>query len=306
MDISVVIPLYKCEKYVEELTDRLQRVLTGISEEYEIIYINDSSPENDWKIVQDECSKDIRVKGICLSRNFGQHYAITAGLKHASGKWIVVMDGDLQDKPEEIVKLYNFALGGYDIVCGQRQVRKDTFIKRLGSRLFYKLFNYLTSTRQDPSIANFGIYHRKVVDAILDMGDVIRYFPTMVQWVGFRSSKIPIEHAPRLNGTSSYNLRSLLELAFNNMISFSEKPLRLTVKIGFFISFVSSIGGIVYGIVYFLGGIRVTGFASLIISIWFLSGIIISILGILGLYIGKVFQQVKDRPNFIIDDKINL
>jgi polyisoprenyl-phosphate glycosyltransferase len=306
MEISVIIPLYRCEQYIDELNQRLCHTLDLLSLRYELLYIDDGSPESDWDAVRKLGSTNPAVKGIGLSRNFGQHYAITAGLEVATGEWVVVMDGDLQDQPEEIPRLYELARSGYDMVCAQRMLRKDSAIKRAGSRVFYRVFSYLTGIRQDPTVANFGIYHRKVVEAVLNMGDVIRYFPAMVQWVGFRSAKLAVSHAPRLNGRSSYSIRQLSNLAFNNMIAFSEKPLWLTVRAGFILSVAAAIVGLVYLGLYLTDRIMVTGYASLIISLWFLSGVIIFILGIVGLYIGKIFQRVKDRPLYIVNEKINL
>jgi len=304
--LSVVIPLYKCSAAIPELTSRLEESLPEIHEDYEIIFVNDGSPENDWDIVTGLAKENPKIKGINLSRNFGQHYAITAGLVHASGERIVVMDGDLQDQPEEIKKLYDKTKEEYDIVLGRRTHRKDNFFKKLFSKLFYHLFSYLTNTQQDASIANFGIYSHKAIEAVLSMKDSIRYFPTLIQWVGFRKTAIEIEHDKRQGGKSAYRLSGLFKLAINNIIAFSDKPLRITIRIGFIISTLSFILGIVYLIRYLIGDITVLGFTSLIISLWFLSGIIISILGLLGIYIGKVFDKVKDRPVFIIDQKINL
>jgi dolichol-phosphate mannosyltransferase len=304
--LSVVIPLYKCSAAIAELTKRLEASLPAIIKDYEVIFVNDGSPENDWEIVREIAAENKKIKGINLSRNFGQHYAITAGLTGASGEWIVVMDGDLQDQPEEIVKLYVKAKEGFDIVMGRRANRRDPFFKRLFSKLFYSTFSYLTNTRQDASIANFGIYNRKAIDAVLSMKDNIRYFPTLIQWVGFRNTAIDIEHDRRHAGKSSYSMAGLFRLAFNNIIAFSDKPLRLTIRLGFVISSLAFISGIFYLARYLSGAITVSGFTSLIISIWFLAGIVISILGLLGIYLGKVFDKVKDRPVFIIDKKINL
>ena len=304
--ISIVIPLYKCSSALPELFKRLKATLQGISDDYEIILVNDASPENDWEIVKEKATENTKIKGINLSRNFGQHYAITAGLYHAKGEWIVVMDGDLQDQPEEINKLHNKAVEGYDIVLGQRQRRRDRLFKRFYSKIFYKVFSYLTNTKQDPSVANFGIYNRKAIDAILSMKDNIRYFPTLIQWVGFRKTAISVEHDKRFEGESAYTIRGLFRLAFNNIIAFSDKPLRITIRIGFAISALSFLFGVIYLFRYIIGDITVLGFTSLIISIWFLSGIIISILGLLGIYLGKVYDKVKNRPVYIIDQKLNL
>ncbi|MBJ2174577.1 glycosyltransferase family 2 protein [Aureibaculum sp. A20] len=306
MEFSVVIPLYKCSQSLLELTKRLNNALTKITNDFEIIYVNDDSPENDWDVMYDLGQRHSFVKGINLSRNFGQHYAITAGLSYAKGDWIIVMDGDLQDQPEEIIKLYNKTKEGYDIVFAQRKVRKDSFLKKMSSTVFYKLFSYLTDTKQDATIGNFGIYHRKVIDAVLRMKDNIRYFPTMTQWVGFNKTAVEVDHAIREEGKSAYSFKSLLALAFNNMIAFSEKPLRLVVKFGFLMSFVTTLMAVFYLFKYFSKSITEIGYTSIILSIWFLSGVIITILGIVGIYVGKTFEKVKERPLFIVKDQINL
>ena len=304
--LSVVSPVYGCSTSLIELCNRLSETINKITNDYEIILVNDSSPDNAWEVIQKLCEKDKKVKGINFSRNFGQHYAITAGLNYTKGEWIVVMDCDLQDKPEEITNLYQKTKEGYDSVFAQRKKRKDSFVKRLFSKLFYRLFSYLTETKQDASVANFGIYNRKVIDSVLQMKDQIRYFPTMVQWVGYKKHYLEVEHHSRADGDSSYNFKSLTKLAINNIVAFSDKPLRLTVRIGFYTSLISLLIGAYYLYRYITGEIVVLGFASLIISIWFLSGLIISILGVIGLYLGKTFEKTKDRPAFLINNIINI
>jgi glycosyltransferase involved in cell wall biosynthesis len=304
--ISVVSPVYRAENIVSELVKQVKEQLSPITEDFEIILINDASPDNSWVEIEKETAKDKRVKGLNLSRNFGQHYAITAGLNFARGEWIVVMDCDLQDRPDEIPNLYHKALEGYDSVFAQRTERNDTLFKKLFSKLFYKLFSYLTDTKQDATVANFGIYRRCVIDAILSMHDQIRFFPTMVQWVGFRKFYLPVEHASRFEGKSTYNFKGLFRLAMNTIMGFSDKPLRLTVKVGFFITLLSVLVAIVYLGLYLSGRIQVEGFTTLILSLWFLSGFIMFILGILGLYIGRMFEKVKERPVYLIQDKCNI
>jgi polyisoprenyl-phosphate glycosyltransferase len=304
--ISIVSPVYRAERIVPFLVEEIEKYVKDITENYEIILVEDGSTDKSWEAIEQQTIKNKRVIGIKLSRNFGQHYAITAGLNAAAGEWVVVMDCDLQDAPSEIKNLYQKAQQGYDLVFAQRTLRQDNFIKIQFSKLFYKIFSYLTETKQDASIANFGIYNRKVVDAILSMKDYIRYFPTMAQWVGYKKAFLPVTHNEREIGKSSYNFRSLFKLAINNIISFSDKPLRLTIKMGFLIASTSFVVGIYYLIKYLLGSITVSGYASLILSIWFLSGIIIAVLGIIGLYVGKVFEKVKDRPMYVIEKKLNL
>jgi polyisoprenyl-phosphate glycosyltransferase len=303
--IAVVVPVYGCKTQLAELYIRLKAVLGNISEDFEIILVNDNCPYMSWETIIELCKKDIRVKGINLSRNFGQHYAITAGLEHSKSEWVVVMDCDLQDQPEEIVSLYNKALEGFDIVLARRNQRKDGFLKKITSKLFYKTLSYLTSTEQDSAIGNFGIYHRKVIDAVCSMGDSMKYFPTMVRWVGFKHTAIDIEHEARLSGKSAYSFMKLLRLSLDVILSFSDKPLRLIVKLGMFISGISIVSAVYFLIKYILGYIHVLGWTSLIISIWFLSGIIIFLIGMLGLYISKTFENSKNRPKYIVKDYIN-
>ncbi|WP_299901537.1 glycosyltransferase family 2 protein [uncultured Aquimarina sp.] len=304
--ISIVSPVYLAENLVNTLVERLHKSLSSFGDHYEIILVEDGSPDKSWEQIDKICKTDKNVKGIKLSRNFGQHYAITAGLSHANGEWIVVMDCDLQDKPEEILQLFNKATEGYDIVYAQRRERQDNIFKKLSSKIFYKTFGYLTNSKQDASIANFGIYSNKVIKSVLSMKDHVRFFPTMVQWVGFKSTKIYVKHGLREEGESSYSWGKLIRLAIDNIISFSDKPLRLTIRLGLSIASISFLSGIFYLYRYLIGEIKVLGFASIIISIWFLSGLIIFILGIIGAYIGKTFDRVKKRPTYIISEKKNL
>lgn len=304
--ISVVSPVYRGEKMVSELVRRNVEALSGMGVDYEIILVNDASPDESWKAIEAECKKNPKVKGLNLSRNFGQHYAITAGLNYAQGDWVVVMDCDLQDRPEEIPNLSAKAQEGYDSVLAQRVQRSHGWFKKLGSKCFYKVFSYLTETKQDASVANFGIYNRKVIDAVLSMGDAMRYFPTQIQWVGFKRAYLPIQHDERAEGKSTYNLSRLFRLAFDTIISFSDKPMRLMVKMGLVVTLASFIVGIVFLVRYCLGEIEVLGFTSLIISLWLLGGIIISLIGVVGIYLGKLFEKAKDRPTFIVDEKINI
>lgn len=304
-EISVVIPVYKSPESLTELHKRLIFTLKKIVKSYEIIFVNDGSPMNDWEIIKDLASKDKNVKGINLSRNFGQHNAITAGLENCCGDVIVVMDCDLQDKPEDIEILYIKYKEGFDLVLGSRKRSGDNILKKLFSKTFYKILSYLTETEQDSSIGNFGVYNRKVINAVLSMNDYIKYFPTMVMWTGFNKTTVEVEHSNRIYSNTSYNLKKLIKLALGTIISFSDKPLRLVINLGLIISFSAVFFGIYNLIQYYYGNIKVSGWASIIISIWFLSGIIIFVLGIVGIYAGKIFEKVKQRPNYIAKDKIN-
>ena len=302
--ISIVSPVYRAEKILPILVSEINLVMERIGEDYEIILVDDRSPDNSWEVMKVLSSQNPKIKSIRLSRNFGQHSAIFAGLTRAKGDWVVVIDCDMQDQPKEIAKLYKKALEGYDIVLGQRENRKDKFLKKLSSKLFYKVFNYLSGGHFNNEIGNFGIYKKKVIDSILNINDYIKFFPLFINWVGFKSTSIPIEHSSREEGKSSYSISRLLKLAFNVIISFSDKPLRLFINFGLGISILSFILGIYYLYLAITHRITQPGFSSLILSIWFLSGIIISCIGIVGVYLGKTFDQTKNRPTFIIDEEL--
>ena len=302
--ISIVSPVYRAEKILPILVSEINLVMERIGEDYEIILVDDRSPDNSWEVMKVLSNQNPKIKSIRLSRNFGQHSAIFAGLTKTKGDWVVVMDCDMQDQPKEIAKLYKKALEGYDIVLGQRENRKDKFLKKLSSKLFYKVFNYLSGGQFNNEIGNFGIYKKKVIDSILNINDYIKFFPLFINWVGFKSTSIPIEHSSREEGKSSYSISRLLKLAFNVIISFSDKPLRLFINFGLGISILSFILGIYYLYLAVTHRITQPGFSSLILSIWFLSGIIISCIGIVGVYLGKTFDQTKNRPTFIIDEEL--
>lgn len=304
LEISVVSPVYMACEIVPELVNQIDNCLSQMEVTYEIILVEDGSRDRSWQAIQYQSERYQCIKAIKLSRNFGQHIAITAGLENARGKWVVVMDCDLQDNPFEIQRLYRKAQEGYDIVLGQRLQRKDGTIKKLFSRLFYRLFGYLTGTEQDPTVANFGIYRDKVIRAIVHMGDNVRYFPAMVQWVGFRRTHIPVKHGLRYTGDSSYSIKKLFYLAGNNIIAFSDKPLRLAVLSGFALATLSFLLGVAYLFMAVLGIFTVSGFATIAISIYFSTGAIIFVLGLVGLYVGKSFDKVKNRPLYIVDQFI--
>ena len=305
MELSIVSPIYRGEKMLDELVRRIIDSVKDITDDYEIVLVNDCSPDNSWEKIVQLCNENKKVKGVNLSRNFGQHYAITAGLSKTSGDWVVVMDCDLQDRPEEIPNLYAKAKEGFDSVFAQRVERQDTFMKRLSSAAFYFVFSFLTDSKQDKSVANFGIYNRKVVNAILSMGDSIRYFPIMAQWVGFRKGYLPVQHAERQVGSSSYSFFKLMRLASDNMIGFSDKPLRLMLTFGFYVVIGSLLVALYYFVKWCLGLIVVDGFTTMVISLWLIAGILTMMLGITGLYIGKIFDRVKGRPVFIIGEMVN-
>lgn len=302
--ISIISPVYRAEASLDELVRRVELSVGGLTNSFELILVDDRSPDESWIKMKQIAAEKSFVRCIRLSRNFGQHYAITAGLDHAHGEWVVVMDCDLQDRPEEIPLLYKKAQDGYQVVLARRYERKDGFLKRVFSKIFYRTLGYLTGTKQDESVANFGIYHSKVINEVSRLRESIRYFPTMVRWVGFNVVSINVEHAERTEGKSNYNFRKLMLLALDIILAYSDRPIRLLIKVGLFISLISMM--FIFYTIYqwWQGDIEVLGYASLIISIWFLSGCILVMLGVVGLYVGKTFEGVKNRPIYIVDEEI--
>lgn len=301
--ISVVIPVYGCRASLVELCRRLKATLPSITADYEIILVNDASPDLAWETITELSHSDPKIKGLNLSRNFGQHHAITAGLDFANGDWVVVMDCDLQDRPEEIPKLYDKACEGYDVVFGNRVIRQDKWIKRKSSQLFYKVYDYLAERTADHTVANFSISSRKVIEGFRQMKEQNRLFPLFIQWMGYRTAYVPIQHDERTEGKSTYNIRKLISLGTDVLISQSNKPLRFSIQFGFLVSLVSLIYGVYLFVRYFFLSEPVQGWTSVMVSIYFVSGLIFFNFGIVGLYIGKIFNETKARPLYLIQEK---
>ena len=305
MYFSIVSPIYYGEKMLETLVSRIELSINSITDDYEIILVNDCSPDGSWQKIKEICATDQKVKGINLSRNFGQHYAISAGLSLCSGEWIVVMDCDLQDRPEEIPHIYNKAQEGFDIVYARRVVRHDGFFKRISSKIFHSVFDWLSGIKTDSSISNFGVYNKIVIDEYNKMGEVARSFDSLIKYLGFYTAAVDVKHDSRGEGKSSYTLKKLLSLSFDVMISNTNKPLKMAIGFGFFMSFISFCLAVFNVIAKYVGNIGVEGYTSTVFSIWFVGGILLMMLGILGLYVGKIFDQVKQRPIFVIREKLN-
>ena len=297
--ISVVIPVYRAESCLEELYRRLRAALESVTEDFEIVLVEDCGGDRSWPMIVALAKRDPRVKGIQFSRNFGQHYGITAGLDHCDGDWVVVMDCDLQDRPEEIPRLYAKAEEGHEVVIASRGKRNDPPLKRILAWGYFKLFNLITDIDYDGQ-GNFRIISRAVVQNLRAMREQLRFFGGMIKWLGYSAEYVEVQHAPRFAGESSYDFARLWKLAIEILLANSDKPLRFTVRLGFLIASVAFVFGMYIlfrGVIY---GSPVLGWSSLIVSFYFLGGIIISILGILGVYVGKIFDQVKGRPLYVI------
>lgn len=302
--LSVVTPVYGCGDCLVELYRRLKQTLTEITPDYEIIMVNDHSPDHAWMLIQQLAHQDHNVKGISLSRNFGQHHAITAGLDFADGDWVVVMDCDLQDQPEEIKRLYAKAQEGYDVVFARRYERQDRLWKKWASKCFYRVLDFFTDSHSDHTVANFSISSRTVIENYRNMREQNRLFPLFIRWMGFNTAYINVAHSERYAGKTSYNFSKLFNLAIDIIVSQSNKPLRLSIKFGFLISFGSLLYGLWLMYRYFFLAQPVAGWTSVMVSIYFIGGLIFANLGVLGLYMGKVFDEVKHRPLYVVKEKV--
>lgn len=305
MKISVVIPCFQAELTIHELCDRLEVVLTQITTESEIILVDDGSIDATWESISQISKMNRSVLGIKLSRNFGQHNAITAGLAKSTGEWIVVMDCDLQDQPEEISKLYKKSQEGYEVVVGIRNARRDKLSKRISSVTFYWFFQRMAGIQFDKRIGNFGIYSKKVIKSILELKEQHRSFALMVLWAGFKRANVDIKHAERESGKSSYSFTHRTALALDSVVSHSNKLLYVSIRTGLMISIISVLLAGLFVFRYLFFGITTQGWTSLIISIYLTSGILLSGMGILGIYLGKVFNETKARPIYIVEALTN-
>ena len=298
--ISVVIPVFKAEGCLEELYQRLRTALECITRDFEIVLVEDGGGDGSWSIITELARVDPRVKGIQFSRNFGQHYGITAGLDHCDGDWVVVMDCDLQDRPEEIGRLYAKAQEGYDVVLARRVRRNDPWTKRAMSWAFYRLFSYLADIDYDGDAGNYRILSRRVVVHYRGMREQLRFFGGLVNWMGFPTASIDVAHAPSSAGQSTYTFGKLWTLAADTIIAYSDKPLRLAVRFGFLMSLLAFGSGVYLIWLFIARGSPVQGWSSVIVSLYFIGGVIISILGIIGIYLGKTFGETKRRPLYIV------
>jgi polyisoprenyl-phosphate glycosyltransferase len=305
--LSIVSPVYKAEKIVDELVKRIRLEALQITEEFEIILVEDGSPDNSWKAIELSCEKHKEVKGIKLSRNFGQHFAITCGIDNAEGDYVIVMDCDLQDNPKYFKDFIEQAKLGNDIVYSQKARRNHGFFKDLFANLFNLVFNYLIENNNHKSSSLVGAYSlltRKAVLAYRSFGDYQRHYLMVLRWIGFQHTYINIEHERRFDGKSSYNFSKLIMHAINGVTSQSDKLLRLNVSVGLVLSLLSFLGVLITFILYFTHGF-LSGWASLIVTILFSTGVLLTSIGVIGIYLGKTFEQTKGRPKYLIDKKLN-
>ena len=303
VELSVVVPVYRCVECLAVLHERLVRTLEGTIDSFELVFVDDRSPDDSWTVLEDLAERDARVRAIRLSRNFGQHAAITAGLAEAQGAWTVVMDCDLQDPPEEIPRLLAKAREGYEIVLSRRVGRRQSWLRRLLGRAYFRVRNFFMRMDMSTEYSSLSLLSRKVVDAFLDVRDRDRQYMLIVHWLGFERAEIEFEHAERLAGKSSYTMRQLIQVGIEGFFFETTILLRWIVYLGFGIALVGMLLAAWFVLAYFLFD-PFPGWTSVAVLLLIVGGFIIISLGVTGLYVGKIFGQVKDRPLYVVDSVV--
>lgn len=305
MTFSVVIPVYGCKAALPEMHRRLSESLLNIADEYEIIFVDDCCPQDSWSVIKELCEKDKHVVGVRLSRNFGQHSAIRAGLDKTKGDWTVIMDCDLQDRPEDIRLLYEKAQEGYFAVIKKRKSRKETPLTVFFSVLFYKVYNFFTDGTYDGELSSFSLLKKEVVEQLRKIKEQNCDVIMLVKWLGFQTATVQLDDEERFEGKSSYSFAKKIRMAFELIMEYSNRPLLFAVKCGLVISMVAAVFILYLIIRWAILRDFSLGWPSLIASVFLMGGIILSAIGIVGLYIGNIFNEVKERPIYVIQEVIN-
>jgi glycosyltransferase involved in cell wall biosynthesis len=303
IDVSVVLPVYRCADCLPELHRRLTSTLKELGVSHELVFVDDRSPDDAWPVIRELAQRDERVRALRLSRNFGQQAAITAGIGASRGNWTVVMDCDLQDPPEVVARLYAKAQEGFDIVLGRRKQKKHPFFRRLAAGFYFKFIRLFLGVRISGEYGSFSIMAAKVRRAFLRVPDRDRHYLPILLWLGFNRASIEYEHGERHAGESSYSLRSLIRLAVEGVFFQTATLLRWIVYLGFCVALAGALLAIAL-VVLALVANPPPGWTSLAVLVLLVGGFIIVSTGVTGLYIGKIFQQVKNRPLFLIDEEV--
>jgi polyisoprenyl-phosphate glycosyltransferase len=303
VELSVVVPVYACEGALRELHRRLTESLRWTDGDYELVFVEDRGPDRSWSVLRELAQADPHVRVFRLSRNFGQHAAITAGLSKSRGRWTVVMDCDLQDPPEEIKRLYDKAAEGYDIVLARRAQKRASLFRRLASKAYFALLNTFAGTSIDPGHGSFSIIARKVTDSYLTFKDRDRHYLFVLYWLGYNQTSVEYEHAPRAAGKSAYTLRRLIGHALGGVFFQTTILLRWVIYVGFSLAALG-IGAAIYFIVARVSGTVYPGWTSLVVLLLLIGGLITISTGVTGLYIGRVFNEARERPLYVIDEEL--
>lgn len=300
--ISIVSPVYGCRDCLVSLVQAVQAAFEGTTMDWELLLVDDRGPDDPWPVIADLANSDARVRGVRLTRNHGQHLAIWAGLEAARGDWVAVIDCDLQDNPEIIPVLYTEAQEqNVEAMVVDRGAWVDTWFRRAASSVFYRMIDLVAGVSMKSNIGNFGLYSRRMVDILLLYREQEVFLPIMVAMTGLERGFHRMDRSGRVAGESSYRLLRLVRLAIAIVIRFSDRPLKLSVLVGLIFSSLSALISVVILVAWLAGAFTVPGWTSVILSLWFLSGLIMAVLGVHGFYIGRIFAEVKTRPRILVE-----
>ena len=308
--LSVVIPVFNEEESINETVKRLlslEKPCRSKGLEIELLFVNDGSHDNSLDILKDYASSNSIIKIASFSRNFGHQIAITAGTDLANGDYIAVIDADLQDPPELILDMYEKCLDGYEVVYGKRKSRAgETIFKKFTASFFYKFLNYMSETDIPRDTGDFRLISRKVADSLKEMREKHRFMRGMIPWMGFKEVALEYDRSERFAGETKYPLKKMFQFAVNAILSFSSKPLTLAIRLGSFITALGFIGGVYMLYLKLFTTYPIPGITSILLTIIIFSGLQIILIGLIGEYISRIFEEVKNRPLYFIDEKINL
>jgi glycosyltransferase involved in cell wall biosynthesis len=304
--LSIVLPLFNESSLIQEIVTRVKDNAKIITDDFEIIMVDDGSQDKTWESIKIEASKEQRVKGVRFSRNFGHHYAITAGLHKSMGEWVVVMDSDLQDRPEVIPELYRKAQEGFDVVFVSRKNRPEKIYYKMLQKIFYKVLNYTSGIKFNSKQANFSIINRKVVESFKEFPENSRFYSSTIKWLGYRTSEIEANHGIRFNGKPSYTFKTRVRLALDIIIAFSERPMKLAIVLVLILSGTTTLIGLRLFIELTKNSNDNLLDNFIMVFILLVLTFVLMFLGLIGVYIQRIFKQVKNRPLYIVMDRINL
>jgi polyisoprenyl-phosphate glycosyltransferase len=304
--ISVVVPIFNEEENLAELRARMTKSLDSTGESWELICVNDGSRDRSLAILREMNQQDPRIKVINLSRNFGHQPAVTAGIHHAKGDCVILIDGDLQDPPEVIGQMVATWKEGNQVVLAERSSRTETGARGIGFRLFYPIFRRISDLPSAPDAGIFGLMDRRVIEEFNKLPERNRFIPGLRSWLGFTQASVTYDRNERAHGNPKQSLRKLIRYAMDGMISFSYKPLRAATYLGFLVSLAAFGLGLFYVVTFFTLRKQVTGFTTIIVSVLFLGGVQLISIGILGEYIGRIYEEIKQRPLYVVQEKIGL
>lgn len=304
MDLSVIIPSYNEERNVGIMHERLTKTLSEITDSYEMIFVNDCSKDQTLLRIKELAERDSHVKYLSFSRNFGHQIAVSAGLDFCTGEAVVIIDGDLQDPPELIAKMYERYKEGYKVVYAKRKTREgETWFKKATAKIFYRLLASMTSIDIPVDVGDFRLIDRVIVEHLRNMPEKSKYIRGQIAWIGYKQTFVEYHRDARLYGTTNYPLKKMLRFALDGITAFSDKPLKIASGLGIFSAIVSLLA-LVYALIsHFCFHATITGWTSLILSVLFIGGVQLITIGIIGEYIARINNDVRNRPLYILDEK---